>query len=291
MAKRVKSVNQLGFAEDKVLYYGIMALAFLIPLVLFRATHNQFDLPKITVLWTGSIFLFLCWLFSFFVNGEIQIKRTALDIPILVFLLLVALSTALSIDLATSIFGKYARFEGLVTFLCLGVLYFLTVQAFQDISRVRTLALIVALAAFLSALYGLVQFAGYDFLEWGQLPFELRRSFSTLGNPDFLGGFLAAIFPVILALFFTTDDFVEKWIFTLVIITVFTCLITAFSRGAWLGAFFGVAFFLFLSFKRIFKERKKEFFIAFIVVVVVFLALGLFTLGSTDPVLHLFERI
>ncbi len=287
MAKKEK----ISLVVDKILYYGIMALCFLIPLVLFRATHNQFDLPKITLLWTGAIFLLLTFLFGLFYIGEVKIKRTALDVPILVFLLLLLLSTSLSIDIATSIFGKYARFEGLVTFLSLGILYFLTVQTFQDVSRVRALVLVIILGAFVVSLYGLVQFAGYDFLEWGKLPFELRRSFSTLGNPDFLGGFLATMLPVVLALYFLTDDFFEKWIFALVIVAVFMSLLTAFCRGAWLGAFVGVAFFLFLSLKRIFKERKREFFVALGVALGVFLLVGVFTLSSPDPVLHLFERI
>jgi NADH-quinone oxidoreductase subunit H len=38
--------------------------------------------------------------------------------------------------------------------------------------------------------YGLLQFAGLEFVQWGTLPFETNRAFSTYGNPDLLGGFL-----------------------------------------------------------------------------------------------------
>ena len=57
--------------------------------------------------------------------------------------------------------------------------------------------------------YGVIQFLGLDFLQWGQLPFEPNRAFSTYGNPDLLGGFIVLALPLALALVFAAEDL--KW--------------------------------------------------------------------------------
>ncbi|OGZ18693.1 MAG: hypothetical protein A2175_00160 [Candidatus Nealsonbacteria bacterium RBG_13_42_11] len=60
------------------------------------------------------------------IDKEIKFKRTPLDLPILVFLLVAILSAVFSVDKNSSIFGFYGRFsDGLVGLLSLGMLYFL----------------------------------------------------------------------------------------------------------------------------------------------------------------------
>lgn len=57
------------------------------------------------------------------------------------------------------------------------------------------------LASGIVALYGTLQFFGYDLFTWGDFPWALplRRVCSSLGNPVFLGGYLVLTLPLTLA--------------------------------------------------------------------------------------------
>ncbi len=59
----------------------------------------------------------------------------------------------------------------------------------------------MVVSATIVSFYGLLQYLGYDFFRWAEVPFELNRSFSTFGNPVLLGGYLVIILPIALALF------------------------------------------------------------------------------------------
>ena len=56
------------------------------------------------------------------------------------------------------------------------------------------------------SVYAIVQFLGMDPLRWGGATFELDRVFSTLGNPDVLGGFLVFGLAIGPALALIEDD-------------------------------------------------------------------------------------
>ena len=63
----------------------------------------------------------------------------------------------------------------------------------RNISSAAFIILPVLLSAVLSSLYALAQFAGLDVIPWK----DFDRPVGTLGNPNFLAGFLIAILPLL----------------------------------------------------------------------------------------------
>ena len=108
------------------------------------------------------------------------------------------MTSVTSIHPLTALFGKYRRFEGFISFLNYGVIFFLVLQLADNMRRTRALAKTLFWSGTLVSLYGVMQFLAIDPIKWGDLPFEAQRAFSTYGNPDLLGGFL--VFPLAISL-------------------------------------------------------------------------------------------
>jgi len=121
-------------------------------------------------------------------------EGSAIDLAVLFFLAAATLSTVLSIDPLVSLFGQYQRQVGLISFLYVVGVYFLSPFALENEERVRTIFRVMEGAAVLLSIYAVLQVLGSD-------PFALqpargaKRPVATFGNPIFVGGFLVSVFP------------------------------------------------------------------------------------------------
>lgn len=234
-AANVSKGNDWERYLDKTLYYGMLVLAIYLPLIFERFTYDQFDLPKMVFLRTVVIFLLAVFFIKLLLSRKTDIQLSPIYFLAAAFVLSVLISTLLSVHPPTALFGKYRRYEGLLTFTTYGILFFLTIQVFRDFSRIRSLAEVMVISAAIASFYGILQFFGLDPFEWAEVPFELRRSFSTYGNPTLLAGYLVIAFPLSLAIFFSTKERWEAIAYGVFSFMVFFCLLTSFTRASWLG--------------------------------------------------------
>lgn len=289
-------MNQKRFKEralsrlDVIQFYIFHGLVFLVPLMLFRWSYDQFDLPKLVVLRVLTLFLLLLWSVKILFSDQVGIRRSKLDLPILLFLILAALSALFSIHLPTALFGKYKRYEGFLTLLTYAILYFLAIQSFSDFSRLRSLTRTMVVAAAIVSYYGLMQYLGYDFLRWTEVPFEVNRSFSTLGNPSLLAGYLVIMFFVGLGVYFSASRPIEGLLFGMFTFLIFTCLLTTFNRGAWLSCLVGLLLVAILIGGRLWRHRRGRLLGLAISLLLVTLLVGLFSARSFNPATNLFRR-
>ena len=85
----------------------------------------------------------------------------------------------------------------------------------------------------LVALYGLAQFMNFDPFPWES---HFRpRIFSSMGNPVFLGGFLAALFPVAFARWLYTEREETKDLLTLLLAVLGIAVYLTWTRSSWLA--------------------------------------------------------
>lgn len=124
--------------------------------------------------------------------------RSPLGIVAAALLAATALSTALSLDAAQSLFGSYHRQGGLLT-LCAHLACFTAVAvALQTRAQLDRLLAAVTLGSVAAAAYALLQRFELDPLSWDAAAWggdPIARPPGTLGNPTFLAGYLAvAIF-------------------------------------------------------------------------------------------------
>ncbi|MDR3685357.1 MAG: O-antigen ligase family protein [Coriobacteriia bacterium] len=234
---------------QKISWWSLLAMVFIVPIAMSNWTflgfhlpisYDQFDITKVFFQRVLGLIALSAWGWDILKRGG-KIRRTPVDWLILVFLGWVALSMFFSISPATAFFGKYRRFEGLLSFINYAVIYFLVLQFADRPSRVRTLAETLFWSSFIVAGYGLLQSIGRDPIDWHSLPFEQFRPFSTYGNPDLLGGFLMFSLPIALALALAEED--NMWV-RLIYWAGFginaIVWIVSFTRGAWIGGAVGI---------------------------------------------------
>ena len=113
----------------------------------------------------------------------------------LFYLLLAVISTAFSISPSQSLWGSYARAQGLYSLLAYALL---ALAAHSQIRTMRQLWRLIDTLIYVSipmSFYGIMQRFGLDTYQWQQF-FTQTRITSTLGNPIFVGGFLVPIIPL-----------------------------------------------------------------------------------------------
>src|SRR5437879_12849536 len=100
------------------------------------------------------LFLFV---FRTLVSKSLVIKRTPLDVPLVLFLASAGLSTLLAYNQNVAVFGIYSRYDGLLTILTYAALFWLGVQALRGPGDGRTLLRVLMAAGYVVAAIALVQ--------------------------------------------------------------------------------------------------------------------------------------
>ena len=100
-----------GFLQQAI-HLLFLGLFFFLPLIFWIPNSEVFELPKMYFVYAMTTLIVGCWLARMAVRRGILIKRTPLDIPVLLFLLSQIVSTIYSIDHHVSWFGWYGRFNG-----------------------------------------------------------------------------------------------------------------------------------------------------------------------------------
>lgn len=307
---------------DRIAWTCLHLLVILVPIAMSNLgpfspsgvpiTYDQFDIVKV-VLQRGLLLVALAaWSIGVLLRGG-RIRFTRGEWLLLAFLAWLVLTTVLSVHPPTAVFGKYRRFEGLISFITYGAAFFMALQLADRPERMRSLARSLVIGGFLVAAYGAIQVIGsvglgtarilqpvtvalavvlplalgylgwargrddvemrrlywvagaialfggvifasglarnidlavmrglatasIDPVQWGSLPFEPNRAFSTFGNPDLLGGYL--IFPWAVSIGLALSERHETWrsvYWVCALLNVFVG-ITSYVRGAWIGA-------------------------------------------------------
>ena len=116
----------------KTISFLFAALFFLIPIVFTPVNSELFEFNKIILLYLCTILITAFWLARMIIQQKIVFRKTFLDLPLILFLASQIISTLVSIDSHTSIFGYYSRFNGgLLSTLCYLLLYFAFVSNSQ----------------------------------------------------------------------------------------------------------------------------------------------------------------
>lgn len=250
---------------EKFIFYLFCFLALSIPLIFSRITYDQFDMPKITVFRIVSSLIIFLYLYSVFTGKKRVIRWHPYLAFLAAFLFISFLSTAFSINPATAFFGKYRRFEGSFTFLLYAALVFIFLQIFEKEREIKTVFTFALVAGTLSSFYGILQYFQKDPLEWGQLPFEAGRAFSTMGNPALYGGLLTIVLPISIALVLVSKDSIKTTLYATSTFLLFFALGVTFNRSGWVATAFALFLYLlllaFFSWK---KRLKKEYFYNFL---------------------------
>jgi tetratricopeptide (TPR) repeat protein len=295
---------------SRVIRVSFYLLFILVPLILTPWNYELFEYNKMVVTYGLTTIIFGAWCIKSLTDRQIRIRKTPLDIPIILFVASQLISTLFSMDPHVSWFGYYSRFNGgMWSVLTYIVLYYAFVTHFsREITTVvgsvkkkanvvgsaisllsnpikKILNTIVAITA-LVALYGVAEHFGIDKNLWVQ---DVQsRVFSTLGQPNWLAAFLVAVLPI--SLYFvvanasrTTAMQVIKLVFGgLTAIVFFIVILFTRSRSGYLGL--AVADVLFCGFMYLAAKDKKKLLVPLVVIHVIFAIIVFFNGVYIDQV-------
>jgi len=193
----------------RLTYYSLFLLT---PLIVLPTTSELFELNKMIYIYGASLLIGFLWILDMTRRGVVHIARTPLDIPLGALLLTSAISTMFSIDIHTSIFGYYGRFNGgLISLLSYTVLFYAAVT-YLNRHHVRRVLFVGLVSTFIVVLLGIPAKFNADALCyilagipsnacWTNQFRPAERMFSTLGQPNWLGAYLAVMFFIALYFF------------------------------------------------------------------------------------------
>lgn len=196
---------------DKIIRWSFYILLFFVPLVLTSNTSELFELNKMWFTWGITVVITGSWLTKMIVGKKFLVRRTPLDIPILLFLLSQLISTIFSLDSRVSFWGYYSRFNGgFLSILTYTILYYAFVSN-STLREAKRYLYITLMSAVVVLLWGLPSHFGYDptcllfrgTLDtscWTESFKPTIRIFSTLGQPAWMSAYLATLLPITMAL-------------------------------------------------------------------------------------------
>jgi putative inorganic carbon (HCO3(-)) transporter len=199
-AKKPKNnfLSKLEKPLDYLVKAFIFMTVFLIPLVFSPATYDVIELPKMTFLGIFVLLGLIFWLCKMFAGRNFNLKRTPLDIPILLFGAIYLIASLVSISPLTSVIGFYGRLNGsFLAVLFFIIFYYLVVNNINTKKEVMGITLTLIMSTILVSVYGLLQIYGIYIL-----PSELTKSkgFTTVGTLNALAVFIMAVIPITTAL-------------------------------------------------------------------------------------------
>ncbi len=202
----------------RIIHYLFYLLIFLTPLLMSSRTTEMFEFNKMIFIYCITIVSAAIWIIHYILH------RPKLYLPLLlkmliVFVTVLSISAFYSIDTHTSIFGYYGRWNGgLFSIVSYILLFFVFIQTFT-VDYIKNLLKVSLLSSVMVILWGIPAKLGGDLsclLFTGTLTnacwtaqFQPAvRMFSTLGQPNWLGAYLAVHF--FIGVYFFLSSFVQQ---------------------------------------------------------------------------------
>ena len=218
-----------------------LIILVLTPLIVTKSTTiDIFALPKSSFFVTGILLVAILLGLSPRIFKEFASDRVS-QVLLALAIFIPLISLLLNGFKEERIFGVHGRFNGALTYMALFLLL-LIIRVTFDLSVIRKSLLAGALANLIVGTYFLLQVAGKDFTEWQQVYGDPS---STLGNPNFVSGFLATTAFCYLALFQNSSESLKlhhfmQFISILGIGFSITCIVLTNSSLGLLAVLFGL---------------------------------------------------
>lgn len=194
--KKIISKQQIVSAKglDFVIIGAIFLVFFLCPWFFTGLVAQNMGFEKMTLFYFLTLLGTVAWVTKAVIIGELNIKRTPLDWPIVAFLAIFIASTVLSISQKDSLLGTYGnQAKSLAAMAVFAIFYYLVINNI-DQKRIKLLFWGLAGATSLIAVFSLFQLLGKFILP---LSFTQALSFNPLGSLSGLTMYLVMALPLL----------------------------------------------------------------------------------------------
>lgn len=260
---------------NKTIELSFYALFILVPLILAPNTSELFEFNKIWLTFGITSFIGALWFSKMVILKKVVFRRTLFDLPIVLFLSAMIISTIFSMDPHISLWGYYSRWNGgLLSIVAYLFLYYAFVSNFfmpgeeekninkkwyeffldkpTGIQVVKRSVIASIISGLIVAFWTIPSHFGYDptclFFRrelnvacWTNDFQPKVRAFGPLGQPDWLAGYMTILIPLTLALAISAMRETKKilnpklWIFGISFFLFYICLLFSGSRSGITG--------------------------------------------------------
>ncbi|MCT8975962.1 O-antigen ligase family protein [Clostridium sp. CX1] len=228
------------------------------------------------------IVIFLVKLFS----KSIKIQKNKMYIPMAVYSAMVILSTIFSDFKEIALWGFVERYEGMLVILAYMAIMFITINLASNEASIKAILAALICSAVVIGTIGILQYLGHDFYKSmsgkrlilpsqmqnlaSQLKFQFEDKiiYSSLYHYNYVGSYMAMLFPLTFTLFILIKNKFYKMVMGLIAALMFLNMMLSHSRAGIIGG--GVAILILaIVLRRYFVKKWK---ISISVIVVVFVA-------------------
>ncbi len=242
---------------QKLMAVWYTLLLALVPLIWLSNTSELFEFNKMIFTYILTTLILATWLIRMITEKRLIFHRTLLDTPLLAFLAFSLLSLVFSIDIHTSWFGYYSRWNGgVLSLFAYAALYWSYVSNMTYESSKQLLTWVLVAAAVVAVYAGFEHFGVSpscvmttgkpDVACWIQD--VQNRVFGTLGQPNWLAAYLVSLIFIPMARFLKNKSLPALGLFAL----IFIVLLFTKSRSGLLA--FGISGVVFWGFNRSIKN-------------------------------------
>lgn len=232
----------------------------------------EFRIDQIMILKLFIIIVTTLFIVEFLASGRIDWHKSKLNIPILLFVLVMTLSLTNSDYFRISL-------NDYIIFLSYFILYFFIRNNITIKIELKSFIKIFFLTSLLVSLYTLIQYYDYD-------PYLKGLSYlsSTIGQKNWISNYLAMIFPIVFSYFLLEELKKNKITYYFLLSIIYMTLMICQSRGIWISILLTAILAVYIIFKfnllKIFHKNKKW----LVLLLVTFLIITI--IYSTDNLLN-----
>jgi len=242
---------------QKISKFSIYFLVFLLPIFFLPFTVDPFNFNKQFLIGIFLNFALIFWLIKVFASGKIELNLNFLNIPVLIFLLIYAISTVFSLWSNGSFFGfPLNTSQGFLTLFYLCLFYFLVSNNFSE-KEIFWLLLPFLTSAFFLSIFSFFQIFG-------------KINFNPIGSLNFLSIFLSILIPISILLSLFSKKFF-RYLFIIFSIFYLISLILINFQFAYLTLIFSTSILLIFGLLNLKKSEKFD--LIFISIFILILAL------------------
>ena len=276
---------------DFVIVGSISLTFFLIPLFFTNLTAQGFGFDKIVLFYFLVLLGVVAWATKGVVTGELSFKKTPLDIPVLITMVLFAVSAVLSISKKDSLIGSYGNSsKGLIAVIVYALFFYLVVNNI-NLQRIKLFFGAIVTSGAILSIYSLLQINGKYLLPMG---FTHNQGVNPIGSLSGLTMYLVMILPLFVVAASQIKEILPQasrgiLIFIKVVsgaVIITTIAVLAFLNGFtfWPIPVVGLVVLLMFFMSKIIKITTNDLVIPLFtfLVLVIFLVMGNFQIGNLN---------
>ncbi|HAJ32592.1 MAG TPA: hypothetical protein DCK79_04385 [Candidatus Atribacteria bacterium] len=250
----------------------LFSLIIVLPVLFVYKYVYNFTTNQTMIVNLLSLTIFTFYIFIIVKEEKLVYSTNSLTFPILLFILIAALSIFITNSFWVSL-------KNIIYFLSYFLIYFFIINNIKSKDSLNFCLIIFFSCASLISLYLLIQYYGLD-------PFlsDTKRLTSTLGNRNYVSGYLALIFPIAFSFFLMESKKRNKIFYEIILLIIYTGIIVCHTRAIWAALFFSLLLFVYLlshfKINNILKDNKKWLVILFSIFILITL------IYSTDNFLN-----